>query len=202
MTQASTTLRELLGLGLQLTPLKDSALIMIDCQNTYRSGIMQLTRVEAALLEAQKLLKLARALNIPVFHIQHDAGPGTPYDITAPIGAIADEVAPIAGEPVIVKHYPNSFVQTDLDQHLKAAGINNLVLAGFMTHMCINSTAHGAFNLGYAVTVVASATATRPLQAANGKVLSAAEVHDGAIASTRDLYAAIVDTVDDLAAHS
>jgi nicotinamidase-related amidase len=202
MTQASTTLRELLGLGLQPTPLKDSALIMIDCQNTYRSGIMQLTGVEAALLEAQKLLNLARTLQIPVFHIQHDAGPGTPYDITAPIGAIADEVAPLAGEPVIVKHYPNSFVQTDLDQQLKAAGIKNLVLAGFMTHMCINSTAHGAFNLGYNVTVVASATATRPLQAANGKVLSAAEVHGGAIASTRDLYAAIVDTVADLVAHA
>ena len=202
MTQASTTLRELLGLGLQPTPLKDTALIMIDCQNTYRSGIMQLTGVETALLEAQKLLKMARALKMPVFHIQHDAGPGTPYDITAHIGAIADEVAPIVGEPVIVKHYPNSFVQTDLDQQLKAAGIKNVVLAGFMTHMCINSTAHGAFNLGYGVTVVAAATATRPLQAANGKVLTAAEVHDGAIASTRDLYAALADRVDDLFAQA
>lgn len=202
MTQASTTLRELLGLGLQPTPLQDAALILIDCQNTYRSGIMQLTGVEPALLEAQKLLKMARALKMPVFHIQHDAGPGTPYDITAHIGAIADEVAPIAGEPVIVKHYPNSFVQTDLDQQLKAAGIRNLVLAGFMTHMCINSTAHGAFNLGYGVTVVAAATATRPLQAANGKVLTAAEVQGGAIASTRDLYAAIADRVDDLLAQA
>jgi len=202
MTQASTTLREILGLGLQPVPLKDSALVLIDCQNTYRSGIMQLTGVEAALQEAQKLLKMARALNIPVFHIQHDAGPGSPYDISAHIGAIADEVAPVAGEPVIVKHYPNSFVQTDLDQQLKSAGIKNLVLAGFMTHMCINSTAHGAFNLGYAVSVVASATATRPLQAADGKVLTAAEVQDGAIASTRDLYAAIVNSVEDFAAGS
>lgn len=202
MTQASTTLRELLGLGLQPTPLQDAALILIDCQNTYRSGIMQLTGVEPALLEAQKLLKMARALKMPVFHVQHDAGPGTPYDITAHIGAIADEVAPIAGEPVIVKHYPNAFVQTDLDRQLKAAGIRNLVLAGFMTHMCINSTAHGAFNLGYGVTVVAAATATRPLQAANGKVLTAAEVQGGAIASTRDLYAAIADRVDDLLAQA
>lgn len=54
------------------------------------------------------------------------------------------------------------------------------------------------FNLGYYVTVVASTTATRPLIAANGKLLSAQEVQDGAIASTRDLYAAVVDTVDDL----
>jgi nicotinamidase-related amidase len=64
--------------------------------------------------------------------------------------------------------------------------------------MCINSTSHGGFNLGYAVTVVASATATRSLETANGKVLSAQEVHEAAIASTRDLYAAIVDNVDAL----
>ena len=192
MTQASTTLRELLGLGLQPTPLKDTALIMIDCQNTYRSGIMQLTGVETALLEAQKLLKMARALKMPVFHIQHDAGPGTPYDITAHIGAIADEVAPIAGESVIVKHYPNSFVQTDLDQQLKAAGIKNVVLAGFMTHMCINSTTRGAFNLGYAVTVPAAATATRALAAPDGSVVEAAVLQSAALAALADLFAVVV----------
>lgn len=198
MAVASKTLREIVGLGLTSAPLKDSALIMIDCQNTYRKGLMQLTGVEEAVLEAKKLLDKARALNVPVIHIQHDAGVGSPYDVTAEIGAICDEVAPIDGEPVITKNYPNSFVGTDLDQHLKALGITNIVLAGFMTHMCINSTAHGGFNLGYSVTVVASATATRPLQAANGRILSAQEVQDGAIASTRDLYAAIVDTVDAL----
>lgn len=198
MTQASVTLRELMGLGLLPGALKDSALIMIDCQNTYRQGLMQLTDVEPAMVEARKLLLKARALKIPVIHIRHDAGPGTPYDVTAEIGAICDEVAPIAGEPVITKNYPNSFMATDLDQQLKNLGVKNIVLAGFMTHMCINSTAHGGFNLGYHVTVVASTTATRPLQAANGKILSAQEVQDGAIASTRDLYAAVVDTVDDL----
>jgi nicotinamidase-related amidase len=67
-----------------------------------------------------------------------------------------------------------------------------------MTHRCINSTAHGGFNLGYAPTVVASTTATRALEGANGQVLSAQQVQDAAIASTRDLYAAIVDRVSDL----
>lgn len=198
MTTASTTLRELVGIGLAPASLSESALIMIDCQNTYRKGVMQLTGVEEAILEAKKLLEKARALKIPVIHIQHDGGEGSPYDINAEVGAISDEVAPVAGELVITKNYPNSFIATDLDQQLKALGIKNIVLAGFMTHMCINSTAHGGFNLGYIVTVVASATATRPLLTANGKVLSAQEVQDGAIASTRDLYAAVVDTVDGL----
>ena len=198
MTTASASLRDIVGLGQEPGQLHDSALIMIDLQNTYRRGVMRLHGVEPAIAEAAKLLEIARDLKVPVFHIQHDGGAGTPYDIGAEIGAIADEVAPIAGEPVITKSYPNSFVQTDLDERLKAIGIQKLMLAGFMTHMCINSTAHGGFNLGYAPTVVASTTATRALEGANGQVLSAQQVQDAAIASTRDLYAAIVDRVSDL----
>ncbi|MDI1299433.1 cysteine hydrolase family protein [Methylotenera sp.] len=198
MVTASQTLRDITGMGYQSADLKDSALILIDIQNTYRRGLMQLTNVEPAILEAQKLLKLARDLKIPVIHIQHDAGAGSPYDISADIGAIATEVAPIAGEKVIVKNYPNAFVETTLDAELKTLNIKNIVLAGFMTHMCVNSTAHGAFNLGYASTIVASATATRPLLSTNGKVLSADEVHLGALASTRDLYAVVVDDINGL----
>jgi len=98
-----------------------------------------------------------------------------------------------------VRRCPNSFVQTDLDVRLKALGVKQLVLAGFMTHMCINSTAHGAFNLGYGVAGVGNATATRALQGPQGKVLSAREAHDGALASTRDLYAAVVDRASEVA---
>lgn len=194
----SQTLRDVAGLGHNAAPFKDSVLILIDIQNTYRHGVMQLTNVEPAILEAKKLLIKARSAGVPVIHIKHDAGVGSPYDITAEIGAIVNEVAPITGEKVIVKNYPNAFVQTSLDADLKALGAKNIVLAGFMTHMCINSTAHGAFNLGYAPTVIASATATRPLLSANGKVLSADEVQDGALASTRDMYAVVLDKVSDL----
>jgi nicotinamidase-related amidase len=198
MTTASQTLRDITGMGYQPASLKDSALILIDIQNTYRRGLMQLTNVEPAILEAQKLLNLARELKIPVIHIQHDAGVGSPYDVSTDIGEIATEVAPIAGEKVIIKNYPNAFIDTTLDTELQALGVKNLVLAGFMTHMCVNSTAHGAFNLGYASTIVASATATRPLLSVNGKVLSAEEVHLGALASTRDLYAVVVDNISGL----
>jgi len=198
MSNTPTTLREIVGLGHQPARLSDSALIMVDCQNTYRVGVMQLTGVEKAILEAKALLERARALNIPIIHIQHDGGVGSPYDLTTDIGQISNEVAPQDGEYVITKNFPNAFVQTELDQRLKSLNIENIVLAGFMTHMCVNSTAHGGFNLGYKPTVVASTTATRPLQAAGGKVISAEQVQDGAIASTRDLYAAVVDRVSDL----
>ena len=101
--------------------------MLIDCQNTYREGIMQLEGVEPALKQCAKLLQRARDAGAPVIHIQHDAGPGTPYDVRAPIGAIADIVAPAAGETVIVKAYPSSFEQTDLDAELKKLGVTDLV---------------------------------------------------------------------------
>ena len=89
-----TTLRNLAGLPAAPAPLAESALVLIDCQNTYREGVMALSGVEAALDEAAAILARARRLGVPVIHIQHDAGPGTPYDVRTPIGAIADKVAP------------------------------------------------------------------------------------------------------------
>ena len=200
MTTASQTLRDITGMGYNPAGLKDSALIMVDCQNTYRHGIMQLTNVEAAILEAQKLLQMARDLKIPIIHIQHDAGVGSPYDVTAEIGQISAEVAPKNGENVITKNYPNAFIATPLEAQLKALGITNLVLAGFMTHMCINSTARGAFNLGFKPTVVASACATRSLVGANGKTIDAQTMHEAALAAVRDLFAVVVDDVASLKA--
>ncbi|ENO86309.1 cysteine hydrolase family protein [Thauera linaloolentis] len=192
MSTASTTLRQLTGQPATPARLSDSALVIVDAQNTYREGVMQLTGVEPALDQCATLLARARALKIPVLHIQHDAGPGTPYDVRAEIGAIADKVAPAGGEPVVIKNYPNAFVGTDLDARLKDAGVKNLVVVGFMTHMCINSTARGAFNLGYAVAVPAAATATRPLPAPDGSVVSAASLQSAALAALGDLFAVVV----------
>jgi len=198
MKTVSQTLREITGMGFSSASLKDSALIMVDCQNTYRRGIMQLTNVEAAILEAHKLLQLARELTIPIIHIQHDAGVGTPYDLTNEIGQISEEVAPMNGESIITKNYPNSFIATPLEAQLKALNIENLVIAGFMTHMCINSTARGAFNLGFKPTVVASACATRSLIGAKGQTIDAQTMHDSALAAIRDLFAVVVDDVGSL----
>ena len=97
MTTASTTLRQLSGLPATPARLSDSALIIVDAQNAYRSGVMQLEGVEPALDECARLLARARTLKIPVVHIQHDAGPGSPSDPNAECGAIADKVAMLHG---------------------------------------------------------------------------------------------------------
>jgi nicotinamidase-related amidase len=195
-----TTLRNIVGLPDTPPPLADSALVLIDCQSTYRQGVMALSGVEAALDEAARLLAAARRLGVPVFHIQHDAGPGSPYDIRQPIGAIADKVAPAAGEPVIVKNYPNSFVGTDLEAQLKASGRTQLVIAGFMTHMCVNSTTRGAFNLGFSPTVVAAATATRDLPGPDGQTVPAAALQQASLAALADLFAVVAPDTASLTA--
>lgn len=186
------TLRNLENLPGAASPLRDSALVLVDCQNTYTYGVMELDGVQAALDETAALLDRARTAGIPVIHIQHNGGVGSPYDITAEIGGIVDSVAPREGEPVVVKQYPNSFVQTDLDERLKAVGATDLVLAGFMTHMCINSTARGAFNLGYAPTVVAAATATRSLPGPDGADVPASALQSASLAALNDLFAVVV----------
>ncbi|MFR9801171.1 isochorismatase family protein [Pseudonocardia sp. RS010] len=89
------------------------------CQNTYTRGLMELEGVQAALDQAEELLDRARAAGIPIVHVLHDAGPGTPYDVREEIGAIVDRVAPRSGEATVVKHYPNSFTGTELDTLLK-----------------------------------------------------------------------------------
>src|SRR6185436_12686807 len=176
----------------------ESTLIMIDCQNTYTQGVMELDGVQAALDEAATLLERARMAGIPVIHIQHSDGPGSLYDIEGESGAIVDTVAPREGEPVVVKSYPNSFIETDLDQRLKALGARDLVLAGFMTHMCVNSTARGAFNLGYAPTVVAAATATRALPGLGDTTVSAEAMQTASLAAMADLFAVVVPGASDI----
>ena len=192
------TLREITSLPASPVSLAESTLILIDCQNTYTQGIMELDGVQAALDETAALLDRARGAGIPIIHIQHSAGPGSPYDVDGESGAIVASVAPRDNEPVVVKNYPNSFVQTDLQQKLQGVNATNLVLAGFMTHMCVNSTARGAFNLGYAPTVVAAATATRTLAGPDGAPVPSAAMQSASLAAMADLFAVVVPTAGDI----
>ena len=100
--------------------------------------------------------------------------------------------APQDGEPVIVKNFPDSFSSTNLHEQLQSAGCKNLVLAGFMSHMCVNSTARGGFDRGYAVSVVENATATRSLPDGKGDEISAAEIQRTSLRGLADLVAIIV----------
>ncbi|MCX5229226.1 isochorismatase family protein [Streptomyces sp. NBC_00233] len=198
---ASTTLRDVIGLPQDLPRLGESALIMIDFQNTYRTGVMRLDEAEKAVAAGARLLAAARAAGAPVVHVVNDGGEGTPYDIRAEIGAISDEVAPVEGEKVVVKQFPNAFHATDLEATLKDLGVaGDLVIAGFMTHMCVLFTAQGAFNLGYRPTVVAEATATRSLEGPDGTVTAAEALQAASLTTVTDLFGTVARTVDELVA--
>lgn len=197
---ASAGLRDVIGLGSHVPRLGESTLVMIDFQNTYRAGVMALDGAGPALAAGARLLASARAVGAPVIHVVNDGGEGSPYDIRAEIGSISDEVAPLAGEPVVVKQFPNAFHDTVLEETLRNLNAGpDLVIAGFMTHMCVTFTAQGAFNLGYRPTVVAEATATRALSAPDGNVLSAATLQSAALTTITDLFGTVAPTVDSLA---
>jgi nicotinamidase-related amidase len=195
---SNPTLRALAELPLAPVSLAQSTLVLIDCQNTYTRGVMELDGVQAALDETATLLERARSAGIPIIHVQHSDGPGSLYDIEGESGAIVAQVAPRDDEPVVVKQYPNSFVQTDLENELKSVGAKNLVIAGFMTHMCVNSTARGGFNLGYAPTVVAAATATRSLPGPRGESVPAAAMQVASLEGMADLFAVVVPSGADI----
>ncbi|MET9699756.1 isochorismatase family protein [Streptomyces sp. NPDC006529] len=201
-TTTSATLRELIGLDPALPRLgAGTTVLLIDFQQTYRTGVMELAGAEAALAAGARLLAAARAAGSDVVHVVNDGGEGGPYDIRAEIGSISPEVAPRDGEPVVVKTVPNAFHATDLEQILRERGAGpDLVLAGFMTHMCVTFTAQGAFNLGYRPAVVAEATATRTLSAPDGTVVPAAVLQSASLATIGDLFGVVAGTVADLQA--
>ncbi|MFJ2786683.1 isochorismatase family protein [Streptomyces sp. NPDC093249] len=197
---ASTTLREVIGLPRELPGLAASALVMVDFQNTYRSGVMRLDGAEPALAAGARLLAAARAAGVPVVHVVNDGGEGTPYDLRAETGAISDEVAPVEGERVVVKQFPDAFHGTGLEEVLRGLGRTDLVIAGFMTHMCVLFTAQGAFHRGYRPTVVAEATATRALADPDGTVVPARTLQATALTTVTDLFGTVARTVDELVA--
>ncbi|MEU0466990.1 isochorismatase family protein [Amycolatopsis sp. NPDC006131] len=195
----SPTLREVLGLGAELPRLADTTVVLIDFQNTYRTGVMTLEGAEPALAAGARLLAAARTAGAPVVHVLNDGGPGSPYDIRAEIGATSPEVSPADGEPVVVKRFPDAFHETELEKVLRELGSGtDLVLAGFMTHMCVTFTAQGAFNRGYRPTIVAEATATRALPAPDGTAVAAGTLQTAALTTIGDLFGTIAPTVADL----
>ncbi|MGW0362265.1 isochorismatase family protein [Streptomyces sp. NPDC002990] len=193
-----TTLRELSGFDETPASLADATLILVDYQNTYTRGVMELTGWEPALDAAAALLARAREAGTKVIHVVNDGGEGSPYDIRTDIGRIHPRVAPVEGEPVIVKTAaPNAFVGTGLGEHVDAAGHEDVIVAGFMTNMCVTFTVEGAFLRGNRPTVVADACATRPLRTVVSDV-SAEQLHHSALATIADLYGVVVPSASSL----
>lgn len=188
------TLLALAGAPATPSPLENAALLLIDCQMEYVDGGLPLPGIGPALEEAARLLALARKAGVPVVHVAHHGRPGGAlFDPAGPRAAIAPAVAPGAGEAVVTKAMPNSFQGTDLEEVLSGLGRKELIVAGFMTHMCVSSTVRTAVDRGYRCTVVAGATATRDLPDGQGGVIEAAVLQRSELAALADRFAVVVD---------
>lgn len=197
---APKSLLEMSGADLTPAKLSDAALVMIDFQNEYMTGALPLDGVDAAVAEGARLLARARREGTPVIHIAHAGRPGGAFDRAQERGQIIGVVAPIEGEPVIEKPRPNAFSSTALQESLEALDKQEVILAGFMTHMCVSSTARAALDLGYRTTIVTGATGTRDLPGPDGQPVEAATIQRAALAALADRFAILAETAEQLPA--
>ena len=133
---------------------------------------MELQGSPQAASRACSLLDFFRLQAWPTFHIKHvSIQPGATFFLPETEGVqIHASIAPLPGEAVIVKHFPNSFRETHLLERLQALGVKRLVLCGSMTHMCVDATMRAAADLGFPVLLAADACATRALVYENKKI--------------------------------
>lgn len=172
----------------------NQTLLLIDIQNDYfPGGAMELAGSPEAGLQAGKLLEAFRQKSLPVIHIQHiSLKPEATFFLPDTTGAhIHTSVAPVKGEAVFEKHYPNSFRETSLLEHLRQQQITRIVIAGMMTHMCIDTTTRAAADLGFECILAHEACATRSLSFGNSTV-SAEQVQTAFLASLNGLFARVL----------
>ena len=167
------------------------ALVIVDIQNDYfPGGAMELVGILEAASVAARVQAEFREAGLPVINVQHIAtSAGATFFRPGTSGAeIHESVKPADGETVIVKHFPNSFRETELLQTLRNLDAKELVIVGMMTHMCIDSTVRAANDFGFKVTVYQDGCATLDL-AHNGQVTKAAEVQTAFLAALDGSFA-------------
>ena len=174
----------------------NQALLIIDIQNDYfPGGAMELVGSPAAGVQAGKLLHAFRQEHLPVVHIQHvSTRPGATFFLPNTRGVeIHESVAPQAGETVLQKNFPNSFRGTPLLEHLRQLQITQLVIAGMMTQMCVDSTTRAATDLGLQCLLAHDACATKSLSF-GGATVPAENVQTAFLAALNGLFAKVQST--------
>jgi nicotinamidase-related amidase len=174
------------------------ALLLVDLQNDYfPGGAMELVGSPEAGIQAGILLQAFRCAGRPIIHIQHLAvRPGATFFLPGTLGAeIQAGLAPLPGETLFQKHFPNSFRETPLLEHLRGLGITQLVTAGMMTHMCIDTTVRAAFDLGFSCQLAGDACATRDL-ARQGLMVPAGQVQTAFLAALDGTFATVISVQD------
>jgi nicotinamidase-related amidase len=175
----------LLCLGVTSIYGQRSALLIIDIQNFYfPGGRVQLEEPERAGMNAGLLLNHFRKNELPVFHVRHNFEPG---------GEIHAYVKPEQDEPVISKDQVNAFLETGLLELLRSDSIEQLVICGMQTNMCVEAAVRAAHDLGFSCVLVEDACATRAMQYKE-HIITARNVHFSTLGSLTGSYAEVVTT--------
>ena len=175
-----------------------TALLLIDIQNDYfPNGAMELVGADSASSQAASLLASFRERALPVFHIQHiSTRPTATFFRPNTHGVeIHPSVLPAPDETVITKGFPNSFRETSLLEALRAAEVSKLVVAGMMTHMCVDTTVRAASDLGFSCTVAHDACATKALTFGD-QTVPAYSVHAAYMAALDGSFGNVLSTAD------
>jgi nicotinamidase-related amidase len=194
-----TTIRQLAGLPDKPAPLSESVVLVIDAQKEYSEGVLRLEGINESIDALAKLIERARKAGVPVIHVVQINKPGGKiFNPETPLVQIIEKVRPIEGEIVIEKRLPSSFTGTTLKTELERIGRKDLIIAGYMTHLCVNSTTREAAETGYRCTVIAELTATRALPNPDSSVIPAATVKAVNLASLADRFAIVVENAGDI----
>lgn len=177
------------------------AIVVVDLQNDYwPSGKWPLDGIDLAAANAARVIEKARAAGDTVIHVRHESSSSdAPFFVPGSVGAeISDVVRPAPEETVILKNYPNAFRETGLKQALDEKNVEEVVVVGAMSHMCIAATGRAATDFGYKTTVVHDACATRDVEF-NGVTVPAAQVHAANMSALAFAYGEVIGTADFLA---
>ncbi|SDG45872.1 isochorismatase family protein [Roseospirillum parvum] len=196
MTNQPRTLLEMAGAKLVPPTFEAAVVVVVDAQNEYLDGALALPGIGPASAAIARLLAAARAAGAPVIHVVHHGRPGGLFDPEGRGAAIIDACAPAEGEAVCVKGLPNSFTSPAFVEAVKATGRQQLILTGFMAHMCVSSTARAALDHGLFTCIPADAVADRDLPDPLGGVQPAAALVRAELAALADRFSLVVPSVE------
>src|SRR3990167_9599526 len=175
-----------------------TGLLLLEMQNDYLAhGRRPLERSNDVIVNAQTVLQSFRSRQQPIIHVQHIATqPDATFLLPCTKGAeFCTATQPAQGEIIIKKHYPNSFKDTALLNHLTKQNIRHLVICGMTTHLTIDATVRAAYDLGFSCTVLHDTCAARQLEF-NHTIISAQNVHYAFLAALQPTYAAVLTSED------
>lgn len=172
------------------------ALVVVDVQNEYVTGNMRITypSVDVSLANVGRAMDAAATHEIPIAVIQQSAPAESPIFARDSDGfAVCDVVASRHYDVLLEKEMPSSFTNTGLDAWLRACGVDTVVVVGFMTQHCVESTIRDALHRGYDVEFLADAAGTLDLANQAGS-RSAREIHETVSVVLQSRFAAVTTT--------